>query len=129
MLVPFFPCTYACPAARAEVEACLGEMERAHAGVRDALSTLLGRSVLYFDDGRLVVLHGRARGGEVHYSGALVPEGAPHEIVALGGVIAQGDQLSWTDEALVVRSAGRELARLRRSDPGLGLLAPFSVGE
>lgn len=125
MLLPCYPCSYACGAALDLARAALAALDAAHPGARAALHALLARPALYFDHERQIVLHGEAAGDTARFSGASVPEGSPPALASLAGVIALGDELTLTDEALVVRAAGREIVRLRRTDPGLGFLAPF----
>ena len=125
MLIPCYPCGYACAAALELARSALAAMDAAHPGARSALGDLLARPALYFDHERQIVLHGTASGSTAWFTGASVPEASPPEIAALAGVIAAGDELTFTDEALVVRAAGRDILRLRRTDPGLGFLAPF----
>jgi hypothetical protein len=125
MLIPCYPCSYTCAAARDLAASALAAMESAHPGTRDALRGALARTTLYFDHERQVLLGGEARGDTVHYSSVCVPEGTAPAFAAFAGALAAGDELTLGDEALVVRSAGRELFTLRRTDPGLGFLAPF----
>jgi hypothetical protein len=70
------------------------------------------------------VLHGEARGQVARYEGVSVP-GLARDLGALGAVIAAGDELTLGDDVLLVRRDGADLARFTRTDPGLGLLAPF----
>ncbi len=79
---------------------------------------------LHFD----IVLDGHAsetdEGRRVSYTGAAIPHFAA-DLGDLGGAIAQGDELVLEHERLVVRRQGATIAALQRTDPGLGVLAPF----
>ena len=125
MLIPCYPCSYACGAARELAASALTAMDAAHPGTRRAIGELLARPALYFDHERQIVLHGEASGDTARFTGTSVPEGSPRDFAAFAGAIGAGDELTLTDEALVVRAAGRAILRLRRTDPGLGFLARF----
>jgi hypothetical protein len=126
MLIPCYPCRYTCEAALDLARSALAAMDDAHPGAREAIRTQLARPVLYFDHERQLVLHGEADGATARYAGVSVPPEAPPDFAAFAGAIAAGDELVFDDEALVVRTAGRTLFALRRTDPGLGFLAPFA---
>ncbi len=85
----------------------------------------LARPALYFDHERQIVVHGEASGDTARFQGASVPEGSSRDFAELAGAIGADDELTLTDEALVVRAAGQVILRLRRTDPGLGFLARF----
>lgn len=125
MLIPCYPCSYACAAARDLARSALAAMDAAHPGKREALRAALARPALYFDHERQIVLHGEARGDTVRYAGVSVPEGTAAGFASFAGALGLGDELTLDDAALVVRAGGREVIRLRRTDPGLGFLAPF----
>lgn len=125
LLLPCYPCSYACGAARELAAGALAAMDAAHPGTRRAIGERLARPSLYFDHERQMVLHGVASGDTARFSGVSVPEGTPSDFAALAGAIGAGDELTLDDEALVVRAAGRVILRLHRTDPGLGFLAPF----
>jgi hypothetical protein len=144
MLIPCYPCSYACPAALDLARASLAEMERAHAGTVAALRTMLARPVLYFDHEHQIVLDGRtahapgATGatGAMHeatvlvrYDGVSVTHDASPDFAAFAGAVGDGDELQLLDDALIVRARGRELFRLARTDPALGMIAPFGLLE
>lgn len=126
MLIPCYPCSYTCGAALELARAVLAQMEAAHPGVTAEVRAALARPVLYFDHDRQIALDGEASGERARYRGAAVPE-TNAGLGALGGVIASGDELVLDEEALVVLRRGAELLRLARTDPSLGLLAPFGA--
>lgn len=125
MLIPCYPCSYGCAAALDLARSALAAMDAAHPGTRQAIRDLLARPALYFDHERQIVLHGAVSAGVARYAGVSVPDGSPPEIAAFAGAISAGDELELNDESLVVRAGGREILRFRRTDPGLGFLAPF----
>lgn len=125
LLIPCYPCSYACGAARALAASALSAMDAAHPGARRAIGERLARPALYFDHERQIVLHGEASGDTARFQGVSVPEGSPRDFAAFAGAVGAGDELTLTDEALVVRAAGSVILRLRRTDPGLGFLARF----
>jgi len=125
LLIPCYPCSYACGAAHALAASALAAMDAAHPGARRAIGERLARPALYFDHERQIVLHGEASGDTARFTGTSVPEGSPHDFAAFAGAVGAGDDLTLTDEALVVRAAGRVILQLRRTDPGLGFLARF----
>ncbi|MFT3769692.1 MAG: hypothetical protein QM820_30005 [Minicystis sp.] len=125
MLIPCYPCSYACAAARDLASSALDAMDAAHPGARRAIGELLARPALYFDHERQMQLHGEADGDTVRYRGVSVPRGTSRDFASFAGAIGLGDELVLTDESLVVRAAGKTLFTLRRTDPGLGFVAPF----
>jgi hypothetical protein len=125
MLIPCYPCRYTCASALELARSALAAMHAAHPGSRRALGEKLARPTLYFDHERQLVLHGEAEGETARYTGVSVPEGSSPAFSSFAGAIATGDELTFTDDLLSVRASGREILRLRRTDPALGFLAPF----
>ena len=129
VLLPWFVCRYDCAASGQRAEGALAALEAAHPGARARLEAALGRPVLYFTHDHQVVLDGEAlQDGaalRVRYRTAARPSGTAR-LGALGGVVAAGDELALDHERLVVWRQGVELASLARTDPGLGIVAPFA---
>jgi hypothetical protein len=136
VLAPFYPCRYDCPVALDWVEAALGAMEAAHPGTREALAAYQGRPVLYFDHDHQAILDGEAVAEgdpsgrwprlRARYVRVAVPERTGAPFAEFAGALALGDELVFDDRALQVLRAGAPLFTLARTDPALGLLAPFS---
>jgi hypothetical protein len=127
MIVPFYPCSYRCAAALAWARACLDEMARSCPAFVDELRTILAQPVLYFDHDHQLVLDGEYADGPVAYRAVKQPEFASPQLAALGSAIGSGNRLSLDDRELVVERNGQMMLRLVRTDPALGLLAPFGT--
>lgn len=125
---PWYPCRYDCEASLERAEAALLALDAAMPGERARLLEVLRRPVLYFTHDHQIVLDGHAsetdEGRRVAYTNAAIPDFAA-DLGDLGGAIARGDELVLGRERLVVRRQGAVIAALERTDPGLGLLAPF----
>lgn len=125
MLVPFFPCRYDCPAALAWAGRALMAFETAHPDSHHIFAKLLGRPVLYFDHERQVSFDGTWSGGRLRYRGvATTMTQAP--FARFAGALALGNSLALTDDALTVWRDDMVVMDLRRTDPALGFVAPFT---
>ncbi|MBK7859944.1 MAG: hypothetical protein IPJ65_15230 [Archangiaceae bacterium] len=110
MLLAYFPCRYDCPHALEQARAALDALEKQHRGALAATREALARTTLYFSHGvQLSVAGGRVRVGE----------GSSAELARLAAHAAT--HLRLTDTALELGAL-----RLPRTDPGLGLWAPFA---
>jgi hypothetical protein len=127
MTVPFYPCSYRCPAALAWARAALAEMGRAHPAAAAALREALARPVLYFDHEHQLVLDGELVEGWVRYRAVALPPSASPQLAPLAAAIGAGDRLTLDDRQLLVERGGHTQLRLERTDPALGLIAPFGV--
>jgi hypothetical protein len=113
-LIPFYPCSYGCEAARRFADATIDAIEDTHPGARARIEAALCRTVLYFIHDQQLWLGADA---------------ASHRVVgddpALGRLaVAMGDatQIELTDTALLAEPGGVAIAR---ADPRLGFVAPF----
>jgi hypothetical protein len=126
MIVPFYPCSYRCAAALAWARAALAEMAHVHPAATAALRAALARPVLYFDHEHQLVLDGEPLDtGSIRYRAVAVPPSASPQLAALATAIGTGDRLTLDDRQLVVQRAGLTQWCLQRTDPALGLIAPF----
>ncbi len=127
MIVPFYPCSYRCAAALAWARAVLAEMGRVHPAATAALRAALARPVLYFDHDHQLALDGELVDGSVRYRAAAVPPSVSPQLAPLASAIGAGDCLTFDDRQLLVERGGHTQLRLGRTDPALGLIAPFGV--
>ena len=125
MVAPFFPCRYDCPEAARWAEAVLDAVAAAEPEVAAGLRAALAHPVLYFDDAHQVVLDGHLDDGWVVYQAVFVPPGSPDDLRRLAGGLGPAGRLRLDDDALRLEPEGGPARVLRRTDPGLGLLAPF----
>ena len=121
-VVPFYPCRYDCPAALDLARGVLGALD---SDLRARVETFLARSVLYFHDGEQLWLDGQADRQTVRFT-ALEARGPGAR--SLGACLAetQADALQLEAFSLIGTAASREVLSLRRTDPGLGFIAPFA---
>ena len=138
-VVPFFPCSYACPSGRRRRVPCWTPWRGRPRGGGGA-ARRLARPVLYIDHARQVVFDG-ARRERGRGRGAAVPRGAgrgravrdaagpwprassPRRRRCSPGATALREEPG----AFTVLAGERVVARLARRPPGLGLLFPFGV--
>jgi hypothetical protein len=129
-MIPFYPCSYRCAAAVAFAEAALDALDAAHPGARAQVQAALARPVLYLDHGRQIWLTGEATiattiaAARYRAVDVVGDDPATH---ALASVIAAGDRLALTADALAIHRGAAPIARFMRRDPGAGLLAPFGA--
>ncbi|MFO0629319.1 MAG: DUF483 domain-containing protein [Polyangiales bacterium] len=131
-VLPFYPCSYACPRATAHARAVLGALGGPSAS---ALLARLARPVLYVDHARQVSLGGaRWEGDVLRYDrahGGLAPRDAGEVSsrfeAAMAGALARGDGLRVDARRIEVLRGDRVALTLTRAAPGLGVLAPFGV--
>ncbi|MCB9572040.1 MAG: DUF483 domain-containing protein [Kofleriaceae bacterium] len=123
-LIPFYPCSYRCPAALRFAVATVAALDDAHPGAAAALRAALARPVVYLDHDRQLWLTGVATAEGVRYH-RVARVGASPGLRALAADLAAGDTLAATDAVLDVRRAGQAVATWRRAEPGLGFVAPF----
>ncbi|MEM7155592.1 MAG: hypothetical protein AAF799_22270 [Myxococcota bacterium] len=126
-LVPFFPCSYRCEAALAYARATLAEAEREQPGLTARLRHVLARPVLYFDHEHQVVIEPTAEydgsPGPVPIAGATVPTWVSAAMARFARAIGASGRLELTDAELRLGTQ-----TLHRTDPALGLVAPFGTG-
>jgi len=125
MVVPFYPCSYRCEPALAWARAALTEMARVYPLFVDELRALLARPVLYFDHDHQLVLDGAYADGRVAYRAVALASPASPELAAFAAAIGAGDRLSLDDHRLLVERDGQPIMQLERTDPALGVIAPF----
>lgn len=126
MLVPFYPCSYHCEAALAWARAVIVEMQRSNPLLPQQAKAALARPVLYFDHDHQMSFEGNATAGGVEYRQVYLPRRLSSAFERLASAIALGNRLLLDDETLTVETEGQCILRLRRVDPCLGFLAPFS---
>jgi hypothetical protein len=126
VIAPFYPCSYRCGHALAWACATLAELERGDSALVAALRSVLARPVLYFDHEHQLVFEGECPSATtITYRSAAVPPFASPGLHALAVAVARGDRLTLTDEILEVTGSGGPVLRLERTDPALGIIAPF----
>jgi hypothetical protein len=125
MLVPFFPCSYRCDAARAYARATLRAWEEEAPPEVERFRTLAQRPALYFEHDAVLHFDGRAQGQTIDYRAVCSASGAGPALRRLAAAAAGGDRLHFAQDRLSVSSAGRPLFELRRAEPLLGFVAPF----
>lgn len=135
-VIPFYPCTYACPEALAHTRAVLEAYASRAPDDARKLSARMARPVFYVDHARQVGLGGARRHGaviryDVVYTG-MTPEpdagGASARFeAAMSAVFARGNGVTEDGERLVVLADERPIATLTRRAPGLGRIFPFGV--
>jgi len=113
--------------ALAWARAALAEMGRAHPAAAATLREALARPVLYFDHEHQLVLDGEVVEGWVRYRAVALPPSASPQLAPLAAAIGAGDRLTLDDRQLLVERGGHTQLRLERTDPALGLIAPFGV--
>jgi hypothetical protein len=129
MVVPFYPCSYRCAQALAWARASLQEMGKVYPALLDELRGWLARPVLYFDHDHQLVFNGQYVDGRISYQGVALPgSGSPH-LAALAAAIGRGNLLRLDDRELLIERNGQAVLSLKRTDPALGFVAPFGVGE
>ncbi len=117
-VIPFYPCSYRCPAAVGFADATLAALDAAHPGARDQVRAALARTVLYLDHGRQIWL------ANAHHAIARV--GDSPGVQALASAIAAGDAITLDDDALTITRVGVVVGRVRRSAPRTGFVARFA---
>lgn len=132
MLVPFFPCNYGCLHALDWARRTLAAMAEDHPQTVRALHDALARPALYFDHERLLTFDGVAEplgagAFRARYREVRAGPSAPEPFVRWAALFSAGDAVAIGDESLVIYSGSDSIARFRRTDPALGLLAPFSA--
>lgn len=125
-LLPHFPCTYRCERSLDQARRLFDALSDEHPAIRDALAGYLGGPVLYFDHDHQIRFRGFPSGSGVRYRGVSMPWSHSEPFAALAGAIARGDYLVLGDEALYVYRNEGLLFSLRRTDPHLGVLMPFT---
>jgi hypothetical protein len=130
VIAPFYPCSYRCAHALAWVCATLGELERVEPAIVAALRAVLARPVLYFDHEHQLVFDGECPSPTtITYRSVAVPPFADRGLHALVTAVARGNRLTFTDEALEVTGSRGPVLQLGRTDPALGVIAPFGVAR
>jgi len=124
-VVPFHPCSYVCSAALLWARRVLDELERSRPGARAHVRRALERDVLYFADSWRVALDRDRASGMLR---AHLDSRVDERIASVAGVLAGARRVALNADAIVVTSADGRVWRHRRTDPGLGLLAPFGGG-
>jgi hypothetical protein len=125
-VIPFFPCRYRCPAARAWAQAVLQQMEGSWPGLIASVRDQLAQPTLYFEHERQAALRGIASArGQVRYSAVAVPSQVAADFHPFAAALGEGDNLRLDDRALEVERAGTLRWRLERTGPFLGAVFPF----
>ncbi len=125
-LLPHFVCTYRCERSVEQSRQLLDALSDEHPELRAEIDAYLAGPVLYFDHDHQLHFRGRVSGPAVSYSAVSIPWSSSEPFAKLGGVIAQGDRLVLSEDRLTVHAGSAELLVLRRVDPHLGILMPFS---
>lgn len=125
VLIPFYPCSYTCEAAVDWARASFREMASVHSQLAAEMRRCLARPVLYFDHEHQIVLHGASSEGGVDYEAVSLPNGGSASLHRLESALAAANRVLLEDARLVALRDGTPVFEWRRTDPGLGWIAPF----
>jgi hypothetical protein len=131
MLIPCYPCSYACAAAAYLASAVIAEMDRASPGFAARAEAFLRRPLLYFTDQQQIMFDGVAVDeSTVNYRGVAVTRHASDAFAKAAGQFLPGNQIRLERGEVVVARDGVEVTRLLLRDASLGVLLPFRrLGE
>jgi hypothetical protein len=125
MLVPFFPCSYRCEAAREFARRTLEALRGEHPECAEKVEAVLRRPALYFAQDEVILFDGEATADTIAYERVFVPPGASRRIRRLAAALGEGDRVTLSAEGLKASRGGNVRFELERSDPALGFVAPF----
>ncbi|MBW2462452.1 MAG: DUF483 domain-containing protein [Deltaproteobacteria bacterium] len=125
-VVPFYPCRYDCPAALVLARGVLGALD---SDLRARVERFLARPVLYFHDGEQLWLDGGTAAHADRLGARFTTlEARGPGAQSLGACLAgaEADALRLDAFSLTGTLRNRGVLSLRRTDPGLGFIAPFA---
>ena len=130
VISPFYPCSYRCEHALAYARASLSQLALSYPECASALRLYLSLPVLYFDHEHQLILDGApdpSNPRHVHYRALYTLESASPELASFAAALSHGDSLLLDDQTLKVQRGPDRLITLPRTDPALGLIAPFGA--